>query len=135
MTLLCPILLGRTGPPKTAQQDYSPHSSPRSTHDKRQRRELSGQAKSQKQPEEKLSRSGIAIKNLVAQVALFSTAKTDFLAARLAFFSTAISIWFSSFAKKTARASGRPGAFGLAVLVILVWAVTGPNVLVCNLNS
>ena len=34
--------------------------------------------------------------------------------------------WFSSFAKRTARASGRPGAFGLAVLVILVWAVTGP---------
>ena len=34
--------------------------------------------------------------------------------------------WFSRFAKKTARASGRPSAFGLAVVVILVWAVTGP---------
>ncbi len=34
--------------------------------------------------------------------------------------------WFSRFAKKTARASGRPSAFGLAVLVILLWAVTGP---------
>jgi len=33
---------------------------------------------------------------------------------------------FSSFAKKTARASGRPSAFGLAVLIILVWGVTGP---------
>src|SRR5277367_4587630 len=33
---------------------------------------------------------------------------------------------FSRFAKKTARASGRPGAFGLAVLVIVAWAVTGP---------
>ncbi len=34
--------------------------------------------------------------------------------------------WFSRFAKKTARASGRPSAFGLAVLVILIWAITGP---------
>lgn len=34
--------------------------------------------------------------------------------------------WFSRFAKRTARASGRPSAFGLAVAVILVWAVTGP---------
>ena len=34
--------------------------------------------------------------------------------------------WFSRFAKKTARASGRPSAFGLAVVVILVWAFTGP---------
>jgi low affinity Fe/Cu permease len=34
--------------------------------------------------------------------------------------------WFSSFAKRTARASGRPAAFGLAALVILVWLVTGP---------
>jgi low affinity Fe/Cu permease len=33
---------------------------------------------------------------------------------------------FSRFAKKTARASGRPGTFGLAVLIILVWAITGP---------
>ena len=34
--------------------------------------------------------------------------------------------WFSRFAKHTARASGRPGAFGLAVLIILLWLVTGP---------
>jgi len=33
---------------------------------------------------------------------------------------------FSRFAKSTARASGRPSAFGLAVVVILVWAITGP---------
>lgn len=34
--------------------------------------------------------------------------------------------WFSRFAKRTARASGRPSAFGLAVAVVLIWAVTGP---------
>jgi low affinity Fe/Cu permease len=34
--------------------------------------------------------------------------------------------WFSSFSKKTARASGRPAAFGLAAAVIIVWALTGP---------
>src|SRR6476660_6716269 len=34
--------------------------------------------------------------------------------------------WFSHFAKKTARASGRPSAFGLAVLIIVIWLVTGP---------
>jgi low affinity Fe/Cu permease len=34
--------------------------------------------------------------------------------------------WFTRFAKATSRASGRPAAFGLAFLVILVWAVTGP---------
>ncbi|MFN0075483.1 MAG: low affinity iron permease family protein [Prosthecobacter sp.] len=34
--------------------------------------------------------------------------------------------WFSHFAKKTARASGRPSAFGLAVAIILIWSVTGP---------
>lgn len=34
--------------------------------------------------------------------------------------------WFSAFAKKTARASGRPVTFGLAAAVILIWAVTGP---------
>ena len=33
---------------------------------------------------------------------------------------------FTKFAKATARASGHPTTFGLAVLVILVWAVTGP---------
>jgi low affinity Fe/Cu permease len=34
--------------------------------------------------------------------------------------------WFSHFAKRTARASGQPAAFGLAAAVILVWLVTGP---------
>jgi low affinity Fe/Cu permease len=33
---------------------------------------------------------------------------------------------FSRFAKWTARATGRPGTFALAALVIVVWAVTGP---------
>ena len=34
--------------------------------------------------------------------------------------------WFSRFAKWTARATGRPGTFTLAVTVIIIWAVTGP---------
>lgn len=34
--------------------------------------------------------------------------------------------WFTRFAKATARVSGRPATFALAVVVILVWAVTGP---------
>jgi low affinity Fe/Cu permease len=34
--------------------------------------------------------------------------------------------WFTRFAKRTARASGNAVTFGLAVLVILVWAATGP---------
>ena len=34
--------------------------------------------------------------------------------------------WFTRFAKKTAQLSGRPGAFGLAALTIIVWLVTGP---------
>lgn len=34
--------------------------------------------------------------------------------------------WFTCFAKWTAHASGRPTAFFFAVLVILVWAITGP---------
>jgi low affinity Fe/Cu permease len=34
--------------------------------------------------------------------------------------------WFSRFAKVTSRAAGRPSAFLLAVLVVLVWLVTGP---------
>ena len=34
--------------------------------------------------------------------------------------------WFTRFAKWTAHASGRPGAFLLAGIVIVVWAVTGP---------
>jgi low affinity Fe/Cu permease len=33
---------------------------------------------------------------------------------------------FTRFAKAIARASGHPVAFGLAVFVILAWAVTGP---------
>ena len=33
---------------------------------------------------------------------------------------------FSRFAKWTARATGRPAAFILAALVIVVWVVTGP---------
>src|SRR5882724_339216 len=33
---------------------------------------------------------------------------------------------FARFAKATARQSGHPVTFALAVLVILVWAVTGP---------
>ena len=34
--------------------------------------------------------------------------------------------WFTSFAKKTSRATGRPSAFMLAGAVIVVWIVTGP---------
>jgi low affinity Fe/Cu permease len=34
--------------------------------------------------------------------------------------------WFTRFAKAIARASGYPVTFGLAVLVIIAWAVTGP---------
>ena len=34
--------------------------------------------------------------------------------------------WFTRFTKATARATGRPAAFTLAVLVILAWAITGP---------
>lgn len=37
-----------------------------------------------------------------------------------------IGAWFTRFAKATARAAGHPSTFGLAVLVILAWAVTGP---------
>src|SRR5580765_6123820 len=33
---------------------------------------------------------------------------------------------FTRFAKATARASGHPVTFGLALLVIVVWSVTGP---------
>jgi low affinity Fe/Cu permease len=38
----------------------------------------------------------------------------------------AISHWFTQLAKWSARVSGRPMTFGLAVTVIIVWAVTGP---------
>ncbi|MFT3884709.1 MAG: low affinity iron permease family protein [Flavobacteriales bacterium] len=34
--------------------------------------------------------------------------------------------WFTRFAKQTASVSGRPATFGLAVLIILAWAITGP---------
>ena len=34
--------------------------------------------------------------------------------------------WFTPIAKATCRASGRPGAFMLAVGVIVIWLVTGP---------
>src|SRR5438067_1523871 len=34
--------------------------------------------------------------------------------------------WFTRFAKWTARASGRPLTFTIAVVVIAVWGITGP---------
>ena len=34
--------------------------------------------------------------------------------------------WFTRFAAAAARATGRPGTFALAVLVIVVWGATGP---------
>ena len=34
--------------------------------------------------------------------------------------------FFTRFAKKTARWSGRPSTFALAAAIIVVWAVTGP---------
>jgi len=34
--------------------------------------------------------------------------------------------WFTRFSKLVARVTGQPISFGLAVLVILVWAITGP---------
>ncbi|SRR5258706_7936149 len=34
--------------------------------------------------------------------------------------------WFTRFAKWTAKATGRPLTFTLAVLVIAMWAITGP---------
>jgi low affinity Fe/Cu permease len=34
--------------------------------------------------------------------------------------------WFGRFAKRTARASGQPITFALAVAVIIAWAVSGP---------
>ncbi|HKT61018.1 MAG TPA: low affinity iron permease family protein [Gemmatimonadales bacterium] len=34
--------------------------------------------------------------------------------------------WFTRFAKSTARASGHAGTFGVAVVVVLAWAATGP---------
>jgi low affinity Fe/Cu permease len=34
--------------------------------------------------------------------------------------------WFGRFAKHGARWTGRPVAFGIAVTIVLVWAMTGP---------
>jgi len=34
--------------------------------------------------------------------------------------------WFGRFAKHGARWTGRPVAFGVAVTIVLIWAVTGP---------
>jgi len=39
---------------------------------------------------------------------------------------TKSSSWFTTFAKATSRATGRPVAFALAGTVIVVWIVTGP---------
>jgi low affinity Fe/Cu permease len=36
------------------------------------------------------------------------------------------SSWFTRFAKVTAHATGQPASFGLATLVVVVWAVSGP---------
>ena len=36
------------------------------------------------------------------------------------------SLWFSDFAKKTARAAGQPVVFSLAAAVIVLWLITGP---------
>jgi len=35
--------------------------------------------------------------------------------------------WFQRFARATARAAGRPSAFGLALATIVVWALLGPT--------
>jgi len=34
--------------------------------------------------------------------------------------------WFTQVAKLTARKAGQPGTFVMAVLIILIWAVSGP---------
>ena len=34
--------------------------------------------------------------------------------------------WFTRFANGASRATGKPGTFVLAVIIVLVWAVTGP---------
>jgi len=36
------------------------------------------------------------------------------------------SSFFNRFAKRTARAAGKPMAFFLAVIIVVFWAVTGP---------
>lgn len=42
---------------------------------------------------------------------------------------------FTRFAKWTAHMSGRPATFVLAVLIILVWAVSGPIVFETTTND
>jgi low affinity Fe/Cu permease len=37
-----------------------------------------------------------------------------------------VSAWFSKFASSTARAVGHPAAFTVAVVFVLVWALSGP---------
>jgi low affinity Fe/Cu permease len=39
---------------------------------------------------------------------------------------SSIQEWFSHFAQETARITGKPATFLLAVAVVLVWALTGP---------
>ena len=39
---------------------------------------------------------------------------------------TKSSSWFTTFAKATSRATGRPSAFAVAGAIIVVWIVTGP---------
>ena len=39
---------------------------------------------------------------------------------------TKSSSWFTTFAKTTSRATGRPSAFAVAGAIIVVWVVTGP---------
>ena len=34
--------------------------------------------------------------------------------------------WFTRFAKRTAHAAGHPATFAIAVLIIVLWAATGP---------
>jgi low affinity Fe/Cu permease len=34
--------------------------------------------------------------------------------------------WFARFAKAIARASGHAGTFGAAVVIVVIWAITGP---------
>jgi len=36
------------------------------------------------------------------------------------------SSWFTRFANGASRATGRPGTFVLALIVVLTWAITGP---------
>jgi low affinity Fe/Cu permease len=40
--------------------------------------------------------------------------------------STKSTSWFQTFAKATARSTGRPASFGVAAAVVVVWAISGP---------